>query len=244
MRKYEIKDLSFIYCSLIILWLLVIIGGCANTKKQMNSQTPLQIGVVNDISGSVVTNGVPALQISQIDNIISVLKKRGGTMAFGLIDENSFEPLNRLTVLPVVGRLDERAQYNTQNQGAIKQFREAIEPKLNSKRNAKTTDFYGAMRRFSLFFDEPNFANAEKVMIVVSDGIDSISKHKAIKDPLPDGIKVFSIGMENDISKRLFGEDATVYESIDSAVSTLNSTPNTKGEPKYASDTSQPEHTR
>jgi len=144
-------------------------------------------------------------------------------MAFGLIDEKSFEPLDRVQLAPVIGRLDERARRNTSNQESIHQFRAAVEPKISSPRKAKTTDFHGAMRRFRLFFNESTSTGAEKLIVIISDGIESGTKKRQPLSLLPDDVKVCVIGMEDDKAKGLFGNNVTVFESIDAAIDAISS---------------------
>ncbi|MEK7396742.1 MAG: hypothetical protein AAB116_07375 [Candidatus Poribacteria bacterium] len=234
MYKHKINqnNNSYLYYSIILfIGIVIIINGCSNTniKKQAINQSPLLLGVADDVSGSAAQNGVPALSSTHIDRVISCLQKRGGIIAFGLIDEQSFEPLSRLPLTPVIGTLEERAQRNTMNQKAIEQFRSAIEPKLSPSQQAKVTDVNGTIRRFAIFFNEPN--NADKVFIFISDGIETASKRHKISASMPDDVKVFAVGMEKDAAAGLFGDKVTVFESIDSAIDAI---PNIRGEAKNA----------
>lgn len=231
----------FHYCFYLCFSIALLIGlsaainGCVSDsiKKQADSQIPLCLGMAYDVSGSVDTYGVPALQNSHLDHALSILKKRGGVMAFGLIDEKSFEPLDRLQLAPVMGRLDERARRNTRNQESINQFRIAVEPKISSPRKAKVTDFHGAMRRFRLFFNESTSAGAEKLIIIISDGIETGTRKRQPLSLLPDDVKVYAIGMEDGKAKGLFGSNVTIFESIDAAIDAVSN-----GGQDYAGDVS------
>jgi hypothetical protein len=183
---------------------------------------PLQLGVADDMSRSATQNGVPALSSVHIDHMISCLQRHGGTIAFGLIDEKSFEPLSRLLLIPVVGTLEERAQRNTMNQKVIKQFQSEVEPKINSPQQAKVTDINGTIRRFALFFNESNNINSDKIFIFISDGIETASKRRKISASLPGDVKVFVVGMEKDAATSLFRDKVTVFESIDSAIDAIS----------------------
>lgn len=233
-HKINQNNNSYLYYSIILFTgIVIIINGCSNTniKKQAINQSPLLLGVADDVSGSAAQNGVPALSSTHIDRVISCLQKRGGIIAFGLIDEQSFEPLCRLPLTPVIGTLEERAQRNTMNQKAIEQFRSAVEPKLSPSQQAKVTDVNGTIRRFSLFFNESNNLNTNKVFIFISDGIETASKRHKISASMPDNVKVFVVGMEKDSATSLFGDKTTVFESIDSAIDAI---PNIRGEAKNA----------
>jgi hypothetical protein len=218
----------------LIIWLTATLlaaalGGCTSNRASTKSQAPLYIGIAYDVSGSVNEIELPVLTVTEIDRIIAVLKAHGGTLTFGLIDENAFKPLLRLELDPIVGRLDERAQLNINQRKAISEFRTKVEAKMNRLRNATVTDINGSIDRFTLFFGEPTIPpSAQKVMIFYSDGIHTAPWRK-LANNLPDEVTVFTVGMERSLVRKVFGEHAILFESIDPAIKALEVTSSNKG---------------
>ena len=201
---------------------LITATGCIGSQTAEDlPPSPLFLGVAYDVSGSVDERGLPVLTSMHLEQIISILKARGGFMAVGLIDEQAFAPLVRLEVAPVVGRLDERAQRNIQNQKQISQFREEATKQVDRLRNAGKTDINGALARFDLFFNEPILpSHAEKILICISDGLDTGPwRKKSIQ--LSADVKVFTVGIEGRLAQQLFGDQALRFESIDAAIKHL-----------------------
>ena len=212
-RKYYLM-LSCLAVAFVVLSIL----GCADGKKQEAKQpTPLILGIGYDVSGSAEKNGVPILNMSHLDKSITIIQKRSGNLAFGVMDDKSFEPLDRLPLPIVAGRLDERAQATLKSKDSIAKFRSDVEPKLK-ERNSKVTDFYGSLNRFMLFFNEPT-PHAEKILIVISDGIDTVTKRSNIQ--IPADLKVFAVGMDKSLAVKIFGDKVVLFESIDSALDAI-----------------------
>lgn len=202
---------------------VIIWTGCTNTNPYSKSSAPLCLGVAYDVSQSVANVEMPAMNTAQLEQILAMLKKRGGVIAFGVVDEKSFEPLLRAQVVPVQGQLDERAQRNQKNIKVLANFTTAVSAKFNRPRNARRTDINGSIARFTLFFNEPNHpANAEKVFICVSDGFDTGAWRKFKGIHLADDVRVFAVGMETRLAEKLFGANVTLFESIDAAIKSLD----------------------
>lgn len=183
---------------------------------------PLYVGIGYDVSRSVAQAHLPQLTSSHIDRVIALIHKSGGTISLGLVDDAAFKPLEKLEVLRVAGRLDERAQINQKNRESEKAFRAIVASKISGPRNARATDIRGSIARFSLFFNEPTIpANARRVAIFISDGIDTGPWRKLSSVRLTDGVKVFVVGMEKNLAEKLFGKNAVLFESIDSALDGL-----------------------
>ncbi|GEM_PF-5767572 len=218
--KFNFTELAI--SGLIILF-FIILTGCSNTNPSSQSSAPLCLGVAYDVSQSVANVEMPAMTTAQLDQILAMLKKRGGVIAFGVVDEKSFEPLLRAQVVPVLGQLDERAQRNQKNIKVLADFTTAVSAKFNRPRNARRTDINGSIARFALFFDEPNHpANAEKIFIFVSDGFDTGAWRKFKGIHLADDVLVFAVGMETRLAEKLFGANVTLFESIDAAIKSLD----------------------
>jgi len=208
--------------SLIALFMMVA-WGCTKTTPASTFGAPLCLGIAYDVSQSVANVEMPTMTTDQLDRILTVLKKRGGTIAFGLVDEKAFEPLLRAQVVPVQGQLDERARRNQQNIKRLTDFTTEVAAKLNCQRNALRTDINGSIARLTLFFDEPNHpANVEKVLIFVSDGLDTGLWKNFKEIHLADDVQVFAVGMEARLAQKLFGPNAILFESIDAAIRNLD----------------------
>lgn len=180
--------------------------------------TPMVLGVADDVSGSVSKLTMEKLSMEHIEHLLSILAKIGGTMAFGLIDENSDQRLTRLDIRPVVGPLNKRARINQQNQQTTIKFNEEVNRMICTPGNAKYTDVNGALSRFALFFKEPTYQHHDKVLIFYSDGIHTSRRNKYLKVQWPENVKVLAVGMKPHVARQLFGGSAMVFENIDAAI--------------------------
>src|SRR5437867_1467115 len=100
--------------------LLLSVAACSSTSPEHPHR--LRLGVAYDVSESATKQGVPVLNKMEIEQMLSILKARGGVMALGLIDERAFEPLARCEFTELDGRLDERARKNQRNRKAESDF--------------------------------------------------------------------------------------------------------------------------
>lgn len=206
-----------------LLCLNLFLSGCGVRGNDSRVLTePLYVGVGYDVSRSVATAHLPQFTSNHLDRLIGLVNKSGGVVSVGIVDELAFEPLAKLQVLRVAGRLDERAQINQKNHESEKAFKADVASKISVPRNARATDINGSIARFSLFLDEPTIpANARRVVIFISDGIDTGPWRRLAGVRLPAGVKVFVVGMERTLAVRLFGKNAVLFESIDSALDGL-----------------------
>ncbi len=204
--------------------LLLLLAACSpGSREKAALLAPLHVAIAYDVSGSVAQLELPVITMEHVDKVISLVKKRGGSIAFGLIDEKAFEALARLELERVAGRLDERARMNQKIKKAEAEFEALVEKKINRPRNAKRTDVKGSIARLGLFFREPTIPeNAEKVALFISDGIDTGPWRRLTGIKLPNDVKVYVIGMEVGLARKLFGEQAILFESIDSAIESLS----------------------
>ncbi|MCG3157893.1 MAG: hypothetical protein DKINENOH_04529 [bacterium] len=202
---------------------MLLVFGCTNADPTPGPGKPLCLGIAYDVSQSVSDAEMPAMTTAQLEQVLDLLKKRGGVMAFGAVDENAFEPLMRAQVVPVKGRLDERARRNQKNVRGLSAFASAVSDKLNRSRNARRTDINGSIRRFMLFFNEPNhMPSSEKVLIFISDGKDTGAWRNSKGIRLADDVSVFSVGVEASLASKLFGSRVTLFESIDAAIRNID----------------------
>jgi hypothetical protein len=203
---------------MVLLVTAVLLKGCTNTYDLGRDLLPIYIGLAYDISGSVAEIGLQEMTPDYLTQLLSILSDHGGTMAFGLIDDKAFEPLLRLELSPVDGRLDERAQQNRKNQEAVISFQSMMIEKIQKPRNAQHTDINGAVARFRLFFEEPTIpSNAEKIALFITDGIDT-GPWRKLEIKMPSTVKVYTVGIESQMAKKLFGERVIRFESIDAAI--------------------------
>jgi hypothetical protein len=193
--------------------------GCSQSTEQP-PMPPLHLGVAYDVSASA--QPLPELTMEHIQQLLKVLNARGGSIAVALVDESGFQPLTRLKIETVVGRLDERAHLYTKNQERAKDFLAKVEGLLTRPRNARRTDILGTVARLRLFFSEPNIqAGAEKVLLFISDGVDTV--HRQGTPSLPDDVAVYVVGMEAGVADRLFHGRGVLFESPHAAIEQLES---------------------
>ncbi|KAA3658585.1 MAG: hypothetical protein DWQ10_10900 [Calditrichaeota bacterium] len=193
---------------------------CSDAERLQSSQPPIVLGIAYDVSGSMFKNKNTVLQTTHIDSLISIVKLKGGALAFGLIHDQSFEPLIRLSLEPVTGRLDERAQKNRKNKGAITQFRSSLSTLLSQPRKSRYTDIHGALERFTLLFNEPGFpVDSKKLFLFLSDGLHDQRRkiYQAVK--FPENVTVVAVGLKSKIALKLFKGKILQFESVDAAVS-------------------------
>jgi hypothetical protein len=199
----------------------IIFNSCQQTQTPAR---PIAVALLYDMSLSADENGVPMLDRSAVDQLLGLLKKRGGVLAFCEINSKSrVYPLLRVHVEPVTGNLEKRALANTRNESELTDFRSKIEASLG-QRNAKKSDVLGALSRAALFFNEPLVAEMERILIIISDG-----KHDAAHLPkpvLPPDLVVITIGVPPQLAEKLFdNQPVVIFESIDGAIQYLESSP-------------------
>jgi len=207
----------------VTLFLFVLAACSPGGREKAALPTPLCVAVAYDVSGSVAQLELPVMTMEHIDKILSLVEKRGGCIAFGLIDEKAFEPLVRMELLQVSGKLDARARINQKNQQGEADFRELVEKKIKRPRNANRTDVNGSIARLGLFFNEPGLAsNGEKIALFITDGIDTGSWRNLKGIKLPKDVKVYVVGMEESLARKFFGQQAVLFEGIDVAIESLS----------------------
>lgn len=104
-------------------------------------------------------------------------------------------------------------------QKATKAFLHKTAPTLNEPANCQATDLHGAMHRVALFFDEEStFEPApHRVLLVISDGLDTRGKPPAVFENQPELILVNGSG-----SKGVFeAMPHKAFESLDAAIAFL-----------------------
>jgi ssRNA-specific RNase YbeY (16S rRNA maturation enzyme) len=208
----------------------LFLAGCTPMNAEpLPKSAPLVLGIGYDITAS--TRDLPIPTEEQLDELISVVKSRGGIVAFGLIADK-IEPLTRLEVAPVAGRLDERARAAQKNRKTVAEWKERVAAKLARPRNVQVTDFYGFTRQMDTLFRERTIPeSAVKVLLLSSDAV-----HTAKRNPraqaLPTDVTVLAIGVERPLGDKLFGERILYFEDIASAIKMLRTLTDTR--PKEA----------
>lgn len=201
---------------------LLALAACSRSGEQKSAELvePLCLGVAYDVSRSA--QPLPEVTMGHIERILKVLNARGGCIAVALVDESAFRPLTRLKLEPVTGRLDERAEKATRNRKAEKEFLAKVETMISRPRNASKTDIKGTIARLVLFFNEPGIpAQAEKVALFISDGIDTAHWQGSRRSHLPDDVAVYVVGMEKGLAETWFDGQAVLFESPDAAIENL-----------------------
>ena len=197
---------------------MLMASSCGQSQADL-ARPPLYLGVGDDVTVSAKI--LPRLTEAHLDRMIAILNRRGGAMAFTLIHENAQEALTRLSLVPVVGRLDERAAKKLKNNLVESAFKTQVQAALHRPRNASVTDFYGAVSRLNLFLSEASLpAGANKVMVIVSDGIHTVRHRNLYQSPAPD-VRVFAVGIAEPLARKLFGDRVLLFESIDAAIDAL-----------------------
>lgn len=198
---------------------------CSGNPEERNNPNPLWLAMVPDFSDSVEKINLQTLSNDHLDRLIDAIQRRGGGMAFGMIDEGAFKPLDRVDLVPVIGRLDERAMKNQSNRRGVDLFISTVQKKLDRPRDADRSDVRGAIARLALFFSEPIIPpGAEKIALFLSDGIDTGPMRKKDNIHLPPDVKVYVVGMEKGAAERLFGPDVILFESVDAAIEMIKRT--------------------
>lgn len=201
---------------------LLMIAACSRSGEQKSTESvrPLWLGVAYDISRSA--QPLPELSIEHMERLLRVMNARGGGIAVGLVDESSFQPLTRLRLETVAGRLDERARLHSKNQRAQEEFVTKLEAMLSRSRDAGRTDIKGTIARLGLFFREPGIpTGAEKALLFISDGINTAHWQGSGNNHLPDDVTVYAVGMEKGLAERWFGGQTILFESPSAAIENL-----------------------
>jgi hypothetical protein len=202
---------------------LLMLAACSRSGEQKSAEPvgPLCLGVAYDVSRSA--QPLPEVTMGHIERILKVLNARGGCIAVALVDESAFRPLTRLKLEPVTGRLDERAEKATRNRKVEKEFLAKVEAMISRPRDAGRTDIKGTLARLTLFFNEPGIpAETEKVLLLVSDGIDTAHWQGTGNNHLPADVAVWVVGMEQGLAEKWFGGQAVLFESPDAAIENLS----------------------
>lgn len=186
------------------------IVACSAPTTGVNAK-PLWAALGYDVSGSVV--GLPSLSPSQLDQLVRHLERRGGTIAFATIGSKT-NVLHRLELQPVTGLLNERAAKASVNRRSAKDWREMIVSELEKPRAEKRTAFNCTMKSINEFLQESIVpADAEKVVVVWSDGKDTASGCQPMA--FPSDVRILVTSMNEDRAKRMGGVRVERFESTD-----------------------------
>ncbi|HKQ05963.1 MAG TPA: hypothetical protein VJ464_12575 [Blastocatellia bacterium] len=161
------------------------LSGCARQKVEAppapRPAPSLKVAILQDKSGSVDSTRTPRITMAQFEILIAALLKRGGSLAFGFIDDDSNKSFTTLRVAappiapsePSKGGnpfkvaeaqakyKEERARFEANEQRwsqqtgqAVEAFRSAVKPLIEDKRRSKATDIFGGLNRADLYLAE------------------------------------------------------------------------------------------
>lgn len=184
--------MKIIYGLLIMFFALIISNlmvGCDNnfgqSKKPEPKQMPVLVGIIYDKSGSVKHEGV--INSLNLARLARATAYQNGAIAIGTIREYSFVPLTvaefGLSLLPVEGNLRQKNQAIAENKRREAKIKERIEifvreamQRLDGPRDAQKSDIAGAIERFFVLMNQPQYQNWRKILILHTDGLDNQTK--------------------------------------------------------------------
>lgn len=186
--------------------LTLVLRSCSYAQDYSDATCqPVKIAVLQDMTGSINDNGIPIIQLGDIEALITILQRCGGELGVGSISENSNKKLARLVVeMPPIepiapdkkgnpykaARLQseykdqltkykalhaEWAQKSTAN---IDKFKTTVQKILGGK-VAQRSDIWSAVKRADLFLSEDNSSwqtNIQLYAIFITDGEDNARK--------------------------------------------------------------------
>lgn len=181
-----------------------VTGACESTPR--DACPPVRILVCVDKTGSAPFTLTPSLSTGEVEELLRVVRGRGGELAIGVINARSNVPLRRLLLAPppleplapqpegnpfLAARANarhrkclalfegERRSFMEMTNARIQAFTAEIGSFLVSKPNAPATDVFGALERADLFFGEPasgSTPGTRDYFVLVTDGQDNVRK--------------------------------------------------------------------
>jgi hypothetical protein len=219
-------------------------GRGTDTVPSVTSRSPVRIAVLQDKTGSTGWTRTPQLTTAQLDLLIEVLRPGGGELGFGLIRDQSDRGLVRLRIDPPPEpvatprktgrpfkdvRLMEQYRadqakfhqmlslWETETDLSIARFRKDVQPLLDRRANAKSTDIWGAVRRADLFLAEDDAAwgcATHRWAVFASDGLHN---RRVVKPaPFRSGARVLVINSAAQFGS-LTALRAEAFESVEAA---------------------------
>ena len=187
----------------VILLSIMLSLGCVSKPTTKPDQvvvsavvSPLKVVVMQDRTGSVDTTRTPRIAAAEIDELIEIVKRRTGEIAFGFIDNDSNESLVRLRITaPPVAPVEpdnegnpykvaervaayrkakaayDKEQTNWQNDvdRRVETFKSTIQPMIEDKKRYGATDIIGGLTRADLFLSEsrPGSGMGQQTNVIV-----------------------------------------------------------------------------
>lgn len=168
---------------------LLVVNGCTRRPaehmppppRSAPAAAPLKVVILQDKSGSVETTRTPRVTMSQLDLLIGALRERGGSIAFGFIDDESNESFtvmrvdapqaaptepgregNPFKVADAVAKykkeLNEFEKSERRRQSAadrqVEAFKSRVGSLLEDAGRSNATDIYGGLNRADLYLAE------------------------------------------------------------------------------------------
>ena len=167
---------------------LSIVGCRSSQPKQaqmVQAKPPTIFGIIYDKSGSVKHNGI--IDSLSLRRLARIAANQNGVIAIGTIQEYSFNPLLvyefKADFEPVQGNLRQMANAITKNkqrsaemEAIIDSFVIHVMNRISGPRDAPFSDISGAIERFYILFNQPQYSGWRKIMILLSDGQDNITR--------------------------------------------------------------------
>jgi hypothetical protein len=217
-------------------------------KVQIQSTAPLRIVLLQDVSRSTLWTSTPRTNWADLEILISVVARRGGEIAVGLIS-NRPVPLVRVSLDPFLveppqssettrnpfiaaeqrsvyqrqlsAYTAERTRWQANTDERAAEFKRKVLPLLGQPADAPATDVWGALAQAELFLHEPQGGSApapDCFLVIASDGIDTVHRQPIT---LQSGTKVIVVtgAMGVGVLNRF---NVTRFESPGAAVRWIN----------------------
>jgi hypothetical protein len=212
-------------------------------KVDENLAKPFLIAILDDKTMSFPEGDIASLDISDVRRPAQRLMETSGEIAYGVIDENADARLFRVRIPPKPGKIERSTNQNVllryredskrrdeyeKNEQDIQHWKQesadridrwcdSIEPLLPLPRDARMTDFNGAVDRALLFLSEDcSIWHSEpvKVLIIISDCQDN--RGRGIPDIPTDVLVVHITNLEGKEALSQF--NAKTFESASAAI--------------------------
>lgn len=197
----------------------IFFPACSGSPEPPQSK-PIILSVLYDISRSA--RPLPALDEALLKEFTLPIQRGGGTLALSFIGECDESRMLRLDLNAVSGKLDQRAHLRMRNVRLVTAWIPDTSHNLIPKRDVGVTDINGALARMELFYSDPSLPiGANRLLLVISDGIHTTRCHRQEHVKFDDDVKVATVGMDRARARELFGARVAVFSDVDQALAYL-----------------------
>ncbi len=205
--------MNSISCTIFFIILLFLNISCSTEVPH-----PVTIGVIYDCSQSAPQNQVPSITANHLDSLIALSQRYGGTLAFLPISKASFIEIDRLELESMAkSTLREKAILSQHQKTKIADYKKRVLDVVSNGRQATRTDFWGAIHRCNLLFQEATAGVARrKYLLLVSDCLDDIKAWPPIE--LPEDVSVLAVGLSNKSDAVSMSPHIMIFENITPAL--------------------------